>query len=98
MQALINFGSEVIMMIPTFVAKLGFVIRKTDVGAQKIDGSSLVTYEMVLAGFSVQNKLEKVWFFKETFLLADTSIKMVLEMPFLTFSDVNLQFREKELE
>lgn len=77
-------------MTPIFVAKLSLVVQKTDVDAQKIDGLLLVTYGMILADFLVQKKLGKIWFFKETFLLVDISIKVVLEMFFLTFSDANV--------
>ena len=85
-------------MTPTHAAKLRLVTQKTDIGAQKIDGLALVTYGMVLAGFSVQDKLERVQFFEETFLLADTSMEVVLGMRFLTFSNVNMQFVEKQHE
>lgn len=34
---------------------------------------------------------------KKTFLLADTSVKVVLGILFLTFSNVNIKFAEKEL-
>ena len=85
-------------MTSTFAAKLGLVIQKTDINAQKINGLSLVTYKMVLVGFSVQDKLKKIWFFEEIFLLADTSMEVVLGMSFLIFSNVNMQFRKKELE
>ena len=53
---------------------------------------------MVLAGFSVQDKLGKVWFFEETFLLANISIEIVLQMLFLIFLDANIQFVDKKLE
>ena len=53
---------------------------------------------MVLAGFSVQDKLTKVQFFEKTFLVADTSIEVVLGMFFLTLSNVDVQFVEKELK
>ena len=89
-QTLIDSKSEVNAMTPTFVAKLGLITWKTVVSAQKIDGSSLVTYKIVLVGFSIQNKLGKVWFFNKTFLLADTSMEVVLEMFFLTFSNANM--------
>ena len=85
-------------MTPAYVKKLSLNIQKTDYNTQKIDGSTLVSYEIVIAGFSVQNRLEKVRFFEETFLLADTSIEMVLRMPFLTFSDVDIRFVEKKLK
>ena len=52
---------------------------------------------MVIAGFSLQDKLRKVWFFQETFLVVDTRMKIVLEMLFLTFSNADIQFAEREL-
>ena len=56
-------------------------IRKTDVGAQKIDGSTLETFGMAIAGFLFQDKLGKV----------------VLGMPFLTLSSADIRFAEREL-
>ena len=53
---------------------------------------------MVIAGFSVQNRLGKIQFFERTFLLADTSMEVILGMLFLTFSNVDIQFAEKERE
>ena len=64
----------------------------TNVGAQKIDGSTLETFEIVLASFYVEDKLERARFFQETFLLADFSIEVVLGMPFLTFSNADIKF------
>ena len=52
---------------------------------------------MVLASFQVEDKLERARFFQESFLLIDTSVKVMLGMPFLTFSNANIQFAEKEL-
>ena len=34
----------------------------------------------------------KILFFEKTFLLANTSIEVVLEMPFLALSNANIQF------
>ena len=45
---------------------------------------------MVIAGFQIEDKLGKAQFFQESFLLAETSIKVVLEMYFLTFSNANI--------
>ena len=52
-QALLDSGSEVNAMTPAYAEKLSLTIQKIDVGTQKIDGSTQVTYEMVLVGFSV---------------------------------------------
>ena len=52
---------------------------------------------MVLASFQVEDKLGKIRFFQETFLLADISTEVVLGMLFLTLSNADIQFVEKEL-
>ena len=96
-QALIDSGSEVNAMAPAYAKKLSLWVRKTDVGAQKIDGSTLETYGMVIAGFQVQDKFKKARFFQETFLVADTSMEVVLGMSFLAFSKIEVDFAEKEL-
>ena len=96
-RALIDLGSEVNAMAPAYAKKLGLRVRKTDVGAQKIDGSTLGTYGMVIAGFQVQDKFGKARFFQETFLVADTSVEVVLGMPFLALSKVEVDFAEREL-
>lgn len=47
----------------TYAKKLQLRIRQANVEAQKIDGSYLNIFGMVLIGFLLQNKLEKDWFF-----------------------------------
>lgn len=59
---------------------------------QKIDGFVLRTYDIVLARFLIQDRLRKIRFFKEIFLLDNTSIEIVLEMSFLALSNANIQF------
>ena len=55
-QVFINSGSEVNAIAPAYAKKLGLQKRKTDIRAQKIDGLALETYEMVIAGFQVNEK------------------------------------------
>lgn len=50
-QALLNSGSEVNVITPAYATKLGLPIKKTNVGAQKIDESALEKFEMVIARF-----------------------------------------------
>lgn len=76
-------------MTSAYVAKVGLITWKTSVGAQKIDGLLLKIYDMASTKFSIQNSLEKIWFFEEIFLLVNTSIEVILEMLFLTFSNAN---------
>ena len=52
---------------------------------------------MVLASFQVEDKLGKIRFFQETFLLTDISTGVVLGMFFLTLSNADVQFVKEEL-
>ena len=88
--ALLDSGSEVNAMIPAYAAHLGLKVKVTNVSAQKIDKSFLVTYGMVIAAFQVVDKFDRSRFFQETFFLADISIEVVPSMPFLTFNNVDV--------
>ena len=50
-QALLNSGSEVNPINPAYALRLGLRVQRTDIGAQKIDGSILKTFKIVLASF-----------------------------------------------
>ena len=50
-------------MTPAYTAQLGLKVQKTNIGAQKIDGSSLKTHGIVIATFQVFDKLSRSWFF-----------------------------------
>ncbi len=95
-QALINFSSKVNVMTLAYVAKLGLTTWKTSVRVQKIDGLPLETYSMASASFSLQDSWRRVWFFEETFLLADTNMEVVLGMPFLSLNNANVKFAKLE--
>ena len=96
-QALIDSKSEVNAIYPTFAKQLSLPIRPTDVGAQKIDGITLYTYEIVVAAFSVEDKANQVRFFEETFLVANVSPEVVLGMSFLILSSADVDFLGREL-
>ena len=97
MRALIDSGSKVNVMQPAYATKLGLYARKINVSAQKIDGSYLNTFGIVIADCLVKNKLGRVRFFQKTFLLANISLEVVLEMAFLTFNKADIWFIEQEL-
>lgn len=87
---MINSGSKVNAMTPIYIAKLGLKIRKTNIRAQKIDGSILNTFGIVLADFQVEDKLDRTWFFQESFLVVNTTLEVILRILFLTFSNVDI--------
>ena len=72
-------------------------MQTTNISAQKIDGTTLETYGMVVAVFSVTDQANRVKFFEETFLVVNISPDIVLGMFFLTLSSANIDFSKKEL-
>ena len=94
---MLDSTSKVNAINPTYVKKLGLKTRKTNIGAQKIDGSALKTFGMVIADFQVEDKGDRPRFFQETFLVANTKFKVILEIPFLKLSNADVSFGEKIL-
>lgn len=84
-------------MIPAFATNLSFTTGITNMKAEKIDGFSLKTYDMILARFFIQASLERVRFFKEIFLLTKTNMELVLGMFFPALSNVVVKFDTREL-
>ena len=97
MLALFDSDSEVNTIYLTFAKELGLPIRQTEVKAQKIDGTMLDIFRIVVVAFSIADKTNQIKFFKKTFLLANVSPEIVLGMPFLTLSGANVNFLDQEL-
>ena len=79
-------------MNPAFASQLSPKIQKINIGAQKIDGTTLKTYELIIFTFFVSNKDDGKRFFKESFLLAEVKLERVLGMLFLTMSNIDIDF------
>ena len=95
--ALLDSISKVNAVHPAFAKELGLFIRPTDVGVQKIDGTMLETYGIVVAAFLVEDKANQVRFFEETFLVTNVSLEVVFGMPSLTLSGADVDFLGREL-
>ena len=95
---LFDLGSEVNTVHLAFAKELGLPIKPTDVGAQKIDGTTLETYGIVVAAFSVEDKVNRVRSFEETFLVTNVSPEVVLGMPFFILSSADVDFLGRELQ
>ena len=93
-RALLDNGSEFNAMSPAYSKKLGLKTRKTNIGAQKIDGSTLKTFRMVIADFQIDDKGGRPRFFQETFLVANTKFEGVLGILFLKISNADVAFGE----
>ena len=97
-EALLDFESEVNAISPAFASQFGLKIWKTNIRAQKINGTTLETCEIVVSTFSVSDKDDKERFFEKSFLLAEAQPKIVLGMLFLTMSNVNVDFQAQDLQ
>ena len=95
--ALFDSGSKVNAIYLTFAKELGLPIRPTDVGAQKIDGTMLDTYGIVVIAFLVTDKTNQIIFFEETFLVANVSPQIVLGMSFFTLNSADVDFLDQKL-
>lgn len=93
----IDSDNKINVITPGFAAKLGLISRLTNDSTQKINGLPLETYAIVSVRFSLQDSFEIVRFFEVAFLLADTSMKLVLGMSFLSFSNADFQFSTRKL-
>lgn len=83
-------------MTLTYATQIRLAIRSINVGAQKIDGALLKTHRMVSTKFLVQDKEDRYRFFEETFLLADINMEVILSMPFLSLSNIDINFNVKD--
>lgn len=68
-----------------------------NIKVQKIDDSILDIYKIVGAVFSMTDKANQEKFFEKTFLIANINPKIVLRIPFLTLSNVDINFLDWKL-
>ena len=62
-QTLINLDSKINAMTLAYTKRLGFWTQKTDVKAQNINESLLKTFRIIIAGFQIINKFDRIRFF-----------------------------------
>ncbi len=97
-EALLDLGSKVNPISQAFAHQLGFKIWKTNVGTQKIDGTTLKTYEIIVSTFSILDKDGRERFFEESFLLADVKPDIILRIPCLIMSNTDVNFQAWDLQ
>lgn len=93
----IHLDGKVNIMTLRFADKLGLIIWSTNIGVQKIDGTYLQIYGMVIAGFSLQDSQKRTRFFEKIFLLADTRMEVVLGIPLLALTNSDWEFSIKRV-
>lgn len=79
-------------MTPVYTAVLRLCICFINVETQKIDVFTLSTHSMMFAYFQIKDKQRKTHFFKKTFLMANTAMKIVVGMSFWTLNKLEINF------
>ena len=97
-KALLDLRNKVNAISKAFAYQLGLTIWKTNIRAQKIDGTTLETYGIVVSIFSILDKDGRKRFFEESLLLADVKPDIVFGMPFLTMSNTDIDFQARNLQ
>ncbi len=97
-EALLDLKSEVNAMSQAFTYQLSLKICLTYIEIQKINGTTLKIYGMVVSHSSMLDQDGRQKFFEESFLLADVNPDIVLGMPFLTMSNADVDFQARDLQ
>lgn len=97
MLVLLDLDSEVNTIYLIFTQELRLPIKPTDIEVQKIDGTILNTFEMVVATFLMIDKANRIKFLKEIFLVANISLKVIFEILFLILNNADVNFFGWEL-
>ena len=72
-------------------------MRTTNICTQKIDGTILETFGMVIAAFSVTDQANRLMFFEKIFLVINVSPDVVFGMPYLILNNEDIDFWKREL-
>lgn len=92
MFAFLDSDSKVNIIHSNFAKEQGLSVRLIYVEAQKINGTMLNIYKIVVTAFLVTDKMDQVRFFEKTFLVTNVSLEVVHRMLFLTLSIVQIDF------
>ena len=84
-------------MSSAYIKKLCLKPWKINVRGQKIDGSTLKIFRLVIADFQVDNKVGKPRLFQKNFLVTNIKFEVILGKFFLKISNANISFGEKIL-
>ena len=81
-----------------FTRQLGLKTQKSSIGAQKINSTTLKTYEMIVFIFFILDKDNRERFFKKSFILTDIKLDIVLRIFFLIINNTNIDFQAQNLK
>ena len=97
MSVFLDSGSEINIIHPAFAEILGLVVQTNNVGAQKIDGTTLETHKIVVAAFSVSDQANMVRFLEKICLVVNVNPDIVFGMLFFTLNSAYIDFLKRKL-
>lgn len=97
-KVLLDSESKINAMSQTFAYKLDLKIWKTNVGALKIDDTTLETYGIVVSTFFILDKDSRERFCEESFLLPNVKSDVVLRILFLAMNNIDVDFQARDLQ
>lgn len=92
--ALPDSGSKINTMTLFYIVELVFIPQTINFGTQAIDDSTLKIYKIVIVSFLLQAKLSEIWYFKETFLLADIRMEIIFRILLFSLSNINFNLQK----
>lgn len=96
-EALLDSKCEINVMSQAFTSQPSLKVQKTNIGAYKIEDTTLKIYGIVVLTFFVLNKDARERFFEESFFWADVKPDIMLTMLFLIMSNANFYFQARDL-
>ncbi len=96
-ETLLDLKSNVNTISQVFALQLSVKIQKTNIGIQKIYGTTPKTYKIVVLNCFISDKDDRERIFEESFLLANVKPDIVFEMLFLTINNADINFQAQDL-
>lgn len=87
-----NSFSKVNIIYLKLAKKLNFQVYYIEINIQKSDNSKLDIFNIIIVSSLVKDKNKISQFFKKSFLLTNFNINIILEISFLTFSNIEVNF------
>ena len=94
-KTLLNSGNKIKTISLCYTKKWVLKILKTNIKTQKIDSSTLKTFKIVIINFKKEDKIGRPRFFQKKFLVVNIKFEVILGMPFLKISNINVLFGKK---
>ena len=88
--ALADSDAEIDIINRTTAKRMRLFLLNTNIGLSAIHGEAVKTYGMHYIEFQQEDNQGRVRYFQDTFLAADISTRMILDMPWLAVANPDI--------